>query len=114
MPALHEVQGSPPAPHAAPAVPGRHVEALQQPSQEVASHTQLPLTHRCPVAQLPLGHGRPQPSSAPHALPAQLGVQHGPLVAHTCPAAQQLPPQLPAVHWHAPATQVACAAQLPL
>jgi hypothetical protein len=60
--------------------------------------THLPDWQLCPVGQLPLLQVPPQPSEAPHALPAQVGVQQSQTacpVSQICPVGQplHLPPQ---------------------
>jgi hypothetical protein len=75
-------------------VPLAHVAPLQQPEHEVGSHAQAPSTQRWPAAQAPCVHTPLQPSDAPHALPAQLGL-HGPVPQTPGPP----PPQVwPALH----------------
>jgi hypothetical protein len=77
---------------------------LQQPLHDTPSQWQTPATHRWPVAHAPAGHTLPQPSLAPQALPAQLGV-HDPALQtlgappppQTCPA-EQLPQSTIAPH----------------
>jgi hypothetical protein len=89
-------------------VPAPHVEPLQQPEHDAPSHTHSPLTQCWPPPQLPPSHTPPQPSSAPHVLPAHVGVHpqapgwppplHVSGVAHVLPLAQQgwpLPPHVP-------------------
>jgi hypothetical protein len=104
---------TPPAPHEPSEVPDSHVLPLQHPAQDAPSHVQTPLMQCWPVPQEPVWHTPPQPSSAPQALPVQLGVHphfcavpppphvsgalHVPPLQHASP----LPPQ--AVHppsWH--------------
>ena len=75
--ALQLLQGAPPLPQAELCVPARHCwSAAQQPSaQDWEVQRQLPLTQVCPAGQAPLAQLPPQPSSAPQALPAQVGWQ---------------------------------------
>jgi hypothetical protein len=75
-PALHALHAAPPVPQAPSSAPVRHDDPLQQPEHKVGSHVQTPAEQRCPALHDPSWHVPPQPSSAPHALPAQLGVQH--------------------------------------
>src|SRR5215472_3756369 len=75
VPLGHTMHATPPAPHAPGLVPDAQVTPLQHPEQEVGSQAQLPCTQCCPVPQAPLVHTPLQPSLAPQALPAQLGVQ---------------------------------------
>jgi hypothetical protein len=78
--AAHARHAAPPLPQALVAVPAKHCPAEQQPVHEVPSHAHTPLTQCCPLPQLPVVHTPPQPSLAPHALPAQLGEHpHTPL-----------------------------------
>ena len=74
-PLVHFAHTAPARPHAFVAVPGRHVEPAQQPLHDVGSHAQIPASQRWPVPQLPVEQTPPQPSVAPHALPAHDGVQ---------------------------------------
>jgi hypothetical protein len=98
----HVVQVTPPFPHALSAVPTLHVVPEQQPMHEVSSHAHTPFSQCCPLpGQVPPVQTPLQPSSAPHALPAQLGVHpHTPVspphpqlsgVAHSLFAQQALP-----------------------
>jgi hypothetical protein len=98
VPPAQIAHATPPWPHAVFVLPTSHVLPLQQPLHEVPSHTHAPLTQCWPVAQVPAAHTPPQPSLAPHALPAQLGVQGpvpqtlvAPLPPHVSPAGH--PPQ---------------------
>jgi hypothetical protein len=106
-PAAHATQARPPLPHALPVVPARQAPDEQQPVQELVSHVHAPLAQRSPAPQLPVWQTPPHPSSAPQAVPEQLGVHpHVPLdpppphvkgEAH-CPPAQHacpLPPHAP-------------------
>jgi hypothetical protein len=79
--AVHAAHAEPPAPQALFAVPARHWPAEQQPAgHDVESHAHTSLTQCSPLPQLPLPHAPPQPSLAPQAFPAQLGVHpHVPL-----------------------------------
>jgi hypothetical protein len=97
---VHALHALPPVPHAADVVPDWHCPAEQQPPHDVASHAQVPCTQCWPSAHDPALHVEPHPSLAPHALPAQLGVQpHTPGVPD--------PPQLSGAE-HAPPGQHAC------
>jgi hypothetical protein len=51
------------------------VPSLQLQSYPFPSCTHAPFWQPWPAGQLPVWHGLPQPSSAPQALPSQLGVQ---------------------------------------
>ena len=107
---------------------GQSVATLQvgEASQTLTAHPLL--VQCCPLGQLPLAHTPPQPSSAPHARPAQLGthpqeplamqVESGhpkqatppfPHAAFVVPGSQVLPLQHPVhdvgSHTHAPLTQ---------
>jgi hypothetical protein len=79
VPFAHAVHTAPPCPHAPLPVPGSHVVPPQQPLHDVLSHRHAPVTHRCPLAQLPCMQMPAQPSLAPHAFPPQSGV-HCPLL----------------------------------
>jgi hypothetical protein len=70
----HVEHAVPPKPHALNAVPGRHPPAEQQPEHVAESQTHTPAAQVRPLPQVPVAHVPPQPSSAPHAAPAQLGV----------------------------------------
>lgn len=81
-PHIRGLAQSPPAQHDwpwpphVPQLPAPHVDPLQHPEHEAASHTQSPLTQCWPLPQVPPpSHTPPQPSSAPHALPVHVGVQ---------------------------------------
>jgi hypothetical protein len=73
-PSAHAAHTVPPTPHELTDDPGSHVETLQHPLHEVASHTHTPVSQRWPSAHDPCWHAPPHPSSAPHALPSQVGV----------------------------------------
>jgi hypothetical protein len=111
VPLAHASHSVPPLPHAPSLVPLSHVDPVQHPAHDVPSHTQRPSSHRCPAPHVPLVQAPPQPSLAPHALPAQLGTQPQTPVApppphvsggaqppaqHGCP----LPPQVPQLTPH--------------
>jgi hypothetical protein len=95
-PVLHATQTVPPVPQAASLVPGSQVTPEQQPPHDVASHPHTPAAHRWPGPHVPDAHLPPQPSSALHALPLQLGLQPHtpgrPAPPHESGAAQALPP----------------------
>ena len=74
VPFAHALHTLPPCPHALGSVPGWHTEPMQHPAHDSGSQMQLPAEHRSPLGQLPYAHTPPQPSPAPHALFAQLGV----------------------------------------
>ncbi len=71
--AAHE---APPAPQAFVALPAwQSPDAEQHPEvQDWASHTHAFYTHLLPLGHVPVPHIPPQPSDAPHVLPAQVGV----------------------------------------
>lgn len=97
VPDEHEVQSAPPWPQALVDVPLWHAPPEQQPEHDVESHAQAPDKQWSPEGQVPVVHRPPQPSSAPHALPVQLGVQ----------------PHIVS-HWHDPATHCWPAGQVPV
>jgi hypothetical protein len=80
---------TPPRPAQPPQLPGSVSTSVQVPPQRTAPapHAHVPALHVAPLGQVPVAQRPPQPSSAPHALPAQLGVQ----------------PHI-ALHWHVPDT----------
>jgi hypothetical protein len=98
VPLAHGAQATPQAPHDGLLVPLSHVEPLQQPAHDVASHVHTPDRQCCPASHPPSVHTAAQPSLAPQALPVQLGV-HAPTPhtfgvpppPHACPMSQ--PPQ---------------------
>jgi hypothetical protein len=73
-PPPHARHVAPPLPQLPTDVPSSHLVPLQQPAQDVASHTQAAFEQCCPLPHVPVVQVPPQPSSAPHALPVQLGV----------------------------------------
>ena len=95
-PPLQDAQMEPPLPHALDDEPPRQVLPLQQPAQEVGSHTHAPPSQCWPPPQVPVMQVPPQPSVAPHALPLQDGV-HVPVPHRLGPAPPQFRPagQLP-------------------
>jgi hypothetical protein len=109
VPVAHVAHTAPPWPHAESLVPGSQVLPEQHPVHELVSQAQAPPAQRCPGAHDPSVHAPPQPSSAPHALPEQSGVQpqtplcplppHARWPLHVLPAQQgcPLPPQVPHV-----------------
>ncbi len=106
----HEAHRLPPEPHAPWALPGMHVDPLQQPPlHDVASQTQLPLTHRWP-----LEHARPPPhvQAPPDEQPSPVAPhdwQVSPPVPQAGPVpgeVQTLPVQHPPAHDAASQTQV--------
>jgi hypothetical protein len=100
LPVPHTVPGAqamhtaPPRPQEESLVPGLQTAPVQHPLHDDVSHVQTPALHRSPAGQTPFLHTPPQPSSAPHALLLQLGVQphtpplqisgalHAPLAQH--------------------------------
>jgi hypothetical protein len=82
-------------------MPLTHASPLAQPQlphawPAVAAAQQASLTQFCVGSAHGVGQGRPQPSSSPQCLPAQLGAQQLPLPSQTLPATQ---PQAPAHGW---------------
>ena len=73
---MHIEHCRPPEPQSLGLVPGWQTLLSQHPPlHDTLSHTHWPLTQCVPLMlQLPVWHGLPQPSSAPQALPPQLGV----------------------------------------
>ena len=73
---MHVEHCRPPEPQSLGLVPGWQTLLSQQPlGHATLSQTHCPLTQCVPFwLQLPVWHGLPQPSSAPHAFPAQFGV----------------------------------------
>jgi hypothetical protein len=69
----HGMQVLPPLPHAEVLVPARQVVPLQHPLHDDVSHTHVPAEHRWPERHVPVVHVPPQPSLAPHGLPAHDG-----------------------------------------
>ncbi len=96
-PLAHAWHTVPPIPHALEELPGSHVETSQHPLHELPSHTHTPVVQCWPLPHEPCWHAPPHPSSAPHALPAQLGVHpHAPArppPPHCRGAVQLLPAQ---------------------
>ncbi len=73
----HVEHAVPPAPHAVWEVPLSHVEPLQQPVHDVASHLHTPARHRSPCPHVPRVQTPSHPLLWPQALPAHELV-HGP------------------------------------
>jgi hypothetical protein len=96
-PLAHAWHTVPPIPHALEELPGSHVETSQHPLHELPSQTHTPVVQCWPLPHEPCWHAPPHPSSAPHALPAQLGVHpHAPArppPPHCSGAVQLLPGQ---------------------
>jgi hypothetical protein len=99
----HDAQTVPPTPHALTLAPVSQVETSQHPSHEVPSHTHRPVSQCWPLPHDPSWHDPPQPSSAPHALPLQLGVHPHTPDAPPPPQRSGLAQLVPAQHgWPLP------------
>jgi hypothetical protein len=97
----------PPPPHASSSVPGSQVATSQQPLHDVPSQMHRPVSQCWPLPHEPSWHEPPHPSSAPQALPVQLGTQpqtpvvppppHWSGLAHPVPVQHgwPLPPHVP-------------------
>ncbi len=102
-PLAHATHTLPPPPHASCSVPGSQLETSQQPLHEVPSQMQRPVSQCWPLPHEPSWHEPPHPSSAPHALPAQLGTQPQTPVVPPPPHWSGLAQPVPAQHgWPLP------------
>lgn len=134
-PDAHALHTTPPVPHALATLPGSHVARSQHPLHDVPSHVHTPVTQCWPLPHVPSWHTPPHESLAPHALPAQSGLQphtfavpppphdsgnaHVEPEQHACPLPPHVPQSTPhalpaahAVHAAPPMPQALCESPL--